>query len=87
MSDPRRVHVAGLPVVAADVAAGLDLLWDDIANGRPRVYAFVNAQSATLRRRSAEYGRALEAASAVPLADGAPMTAGARLLGLGAIGR
>lgn len=80
------IHVAGLPVVKADVARALDALWDDARACRPRVYALVNGFSATLRREPA-YRALLLAADTVPLADGTPMTVGALLTGQGRISR
>lgn len=79
-------YVAGLPVTSANVDQAVDLLWDSVEKGLPRVYVLVNAYSATLRRRS-EYAAVLRDDAVTPLADGASLTAGAILVGRGEIGR
>jgi len=84
---PATVHVAGLPVTPADVGDAVDLIWRDAHTDTPRVYVLVNGYSASLRRSSPAYAAALESPDCVPLADGAALTLGARLAGVGAIGR
>ena len=81
------VHVAGLPVVPADIERALDLIWEDAAATRGRVYALINGYSATLRRTVPAYASMLEAETTVGLPDGAPLAFGARLLGLASVGR
>jgi N-acetylglucosaminyldiphosphoundecaprenol N-acetyl-beta-D-mannosaminyltransferase len=76
-----RLHVAGLPFIDADIDAATAHILKDIAGGTSRVYVFVNAHSATLRRREPDYATLLEDDLVVPLADGAPLAAYARLTG------
>jgi N-acetylglucosaminyldiphosphoundecaprenol N-acetyl-beta-D-mannosaminyltransferase len=83
----RRVHVAGLPVVDADVPAALELIRADAAARSGRVYALINGYSAKLRRDEAVYGSAIEDERTVPLPDGAPLAFGARLLRIHAVRR
>jgi len=78
--------VAGLPVTVADMNQAIGLLWKDVEGRIPRVYVFVNAYSAALRRRD-EYRVVLDDDAVVPLADGASITLGAALVGQGRIGR
>jgi N-acetylglucosaminyldiphosphoundecaprenol N-acetyl-beta-D-mannosaminyltransferase len=81
------VHVAGLPVVRANIEPALDLIWEDAAVPRGRVYVLVNGYSAALRWSVPAYAAVLEADTTVGLPDGAPLAFGARLLGLGSVGR
>jgi N-acetylglucosaminyldiphosphoundecaprenol N-acetyl-beta-D-mannosaminyltransferase len=80
------MNVAGLPVAKTDGAQVLDWLWDDALTHRHRVYALLNGQSATLRRRPA-YNAVLRSTATVPVADGAALVFGARFTGQGPIGR
>lgn len=82
-----KYHVAGLPVVEATVESALRGIWSDVADSRPRVYALLNAYSSVLRRSDPGYASAIEDELVVPLPDGYAVTLGARLLGLGEIGR
>ncbi len=76
------VHIAGLPVVDADVEAAIDLIWEDVRRREGRVYALINGYSAKLRRDEPAYASAIEDPRVVPLPDGVPLSIGARLLGL-----
>ena len=77
---PGIIHVAGLPVALMDREAALDTLWADIDVSRPRVYALVNAYSATLSRDS-RYRSVLSDTATIPLADGIALSLGAYLTG------
>lgn len=81
-----RIHVAGLPIVRADVALTLDLLWADVEGAIPHVYVFVNGYSATLRRQH-DYAKVLQSMETIPLPDGASLAWGAWLSGQGRAGR
>ncbi len=83
----RRVHVAGLSVTDLDVNSVVGQLVVDATERVPRVYVFVNAFSATLRRSDSAYAALLDDAAVLPLADGAPVAFGARLTGQGHVGR
>lgn len=82
-----RIWVAGLPLTPMT----LDVAVDDIARAsrarEGRVYVLVNAYSATLRRSDDAYAQVLADENMRLLADGASMTKGARLVGVGAIPR
>jgi N-acetylglucosaminyldiphosphoundecaprenol N-acetyl-beta-D-mannosaminyltransferase len=82
-----RHHVAGLAVVSADVESALEWLWADAADHAARVYALVNAYSATLRRQNAAYAALLDEDGVVPLPDGAALSFGARIVRIGQLGR
>lgn len=84
---PATLHVAGLPVIRSDVAHAVDLVWADARARRARVYALVNAYSATLRRSEPAYAATIEDERCIPLADGAALTLGARMVGIGRIER
>ncbi len=76
-----RVFVAGLPVLRSSPDSLMELLWRDAWDAVPRVYAFVNAYSATLRRKSPAYADMLRGDDWVlPVADGASIAFGARLI-------
>lgn len=75
------LSVAGLPVVAAGLADASDLLWGDMRSRTGRVYAFVNAHSSILVRRSPDYQTVLERDTTVPLVDGSSLAFGARVFG------
>jgi len=82
------LHVAGLSVVYGNASTAVDMLMMDAALSAARVYVLVNAHSAKLRREDAGYARVLaDRQRVICLPDGASITAGARLLGLGDIGR
>jgi N-acetylglucosaminyldiphosphoundecaprenol N-acetyl-beta-D-mannosaminyltransferase len=81
------VYVAGLRVTPADLNRALSFVWEDASTGHAHVYAFVNAYSASLRRSSPEYADVLAADTTTGLPDGVAVSVGARMLGLGAIGR
>lgn len=81
------IHIAGLPILRRTIHRALDLIWGDAGVPRGRVYALVNAYSATLRRKNPAYRAMLEAPTTIPLPDGAPLSFGARLLGVGSVGR
>lgn len=81
------IHIAGLPLIPATTEQALDMIWEDAAVSQGRVYALVNAYSATLRRTTPAYAALLAAEDTVPLADGAPLSFGARLLGFGVVSR
>lgn len=86
--DTRFAEVAGIPVVRADLETATGMLVEDARSERARVYVLVNAHSAKLRRESEAYAAVLlDTASAVCLPDGASVTAAARMLGHGDIGR
>lgn len=81
-------YLAGMGVTPADAVDAARLMHQDISSGAPRLYAFVNAHSAKLRRESPEYMRVLaDADRTVPFADGSSIQWAARLLGYGDIGR
>ena len=81
------IHVAGLPIVDASVEASVAQLVSDARNRTPRVYVFVNAYSATLRRQEPAYALLLDDPRVLPLADGAPLAYGALLTGQGRVAR
>lgn len=86
-SRPPSVHVAGLRIVRATVSQAVDLLLVDAEVRTPRVYALVNGHSASLRRSTPAYAAVLEDERTIGLPDGAAITYGARILGLGDVGR
>ncbi len=63
-----------------DLVSALDALWADIDASRPRVYALVNAYSASLSR-DGRYRAVLADAATIPLADGIALSLGAFLTG------
>ena len=81
------VHVAGLKVVRATVDDAVEMLLADADAQTPRVYALVNGHSASLRRSVPAYAAALEDERTIGLPDGSAITYGARLVGLGEVGR
>ncbi len=84
---PGHVYVAGLPIVPASIQTAAEMALADVDAGRPRMYIFVNAHSAKLRREHAQYDCVLaDTARAVALADGRSIALAARLLGHGHIG-
>jgi len=84
---PRHVHVAGLPIVPATVQAATEMALADADAGRTRMYVFVNAHSAKLRREHPAYDCVLaDTQRAVALADGRSISWAARMLGHGDIG-
>jgi len=83
----RRVHVAGLTVVDLDVDSAVDRLVADACGRVPRVFVFVNAHSATLRRSDRTYAELLDESVVLPLPDGVAIAFGARLTGQRRIGR
>jgi len=77
-----------MPVVPIGLEDASSLVCRDALAGRGRVYVFVNAHSAKLRRESDAYARVLaDMERAVGLPDGASVTKAARFLGHGHIGR
>jgi N-acetylglucosaminyldiphosphoundecaprenol N-acetyl-beta-D-mannosaminyltransferase len=78
-----RLYVAGLPIIDAGVDDAVALILEDGRTRSARLYTFVNAYSATLRRTSPAYDALLEMDRVVPLPDGAPLSLGARLTGSG----
>jgi UDP-N-acetyl-D-mannosaminuronic acid transferase (WecB/TagA/CpsF family) len=54
-----RVWVAGMPVVRAGLDEASSMILSDAAARHGRVYVFVNAHSAKLRRESDDYARVL----------------------------
>ncbi len=81
MSTASHMYVAGLRVSPLSLEAATRQFIEDAGAGRPRVYAFVNGQSALLRRNSAEYARMLESPDVQGLVDGAAVELAARLSG------
>jgi N-acetylglucosaminyldiphosphoundecaprenol N-acetyl-beta-D-mannosaminyltransferase len=81
------LYVAGLPAVDATIEASVAQLVADARARTPRVYVFVNAFSATLRRQEPAYAALLANPSILPLADGAPLAYGAFLTGQGRVAR
>lgn len=80
--------VAGMRVTPLDVPAAVERICADAASSTPRVYALVNAHSSKLRRESPEYGSLLEdSRRVIGLADGASVSAAARLSGCTDVGR
>lgn len=85
-----RVHVAGMSVARAGLAQAQasEIILSDAAAEIGRVYVFINAHSAKLRRESLAYACVIaDEARTVGLADGASVTLAAKLLGYGDIGR
>lgn len=83
-----RVHIAGIPIARAGLPQANEFILIDATAGVGRVYTFVNAHSAKLRRESAAYARVIaDQARTVALADGASVTHAAKFLGHGDIGR
>lgn len=87
--DPRHgAVVAGIPVADAGPAGAASLVVADALARRGRVYIFVNAHSAKLRRDDSSYAAALlDGRMTVGLPDGASVTALARVTGQGALRR
>lgn len=86
--EDERVCVSGLSVVSARLEQARDLIAHAAAAGSPRIFVFVNAHSAKLRRESPEYARLLtDADLVVPFVDGSSIQWAARRLGYGDIGR
>lgn len=85
---PRRLYVAHLPVVPTTVSQAAAMVVADAAAHVGHVYVLVNAHSARLRRGDEGYAELLsDEVNSICLPDGASMSFGARLLGLGDVGR
>ncbi len=85
MTEP--VFIAGLRVTPLPLTAAVDAFLADAASATPRVYAFVNGQSAALRRADSDYSRALDDPLTLGLVDGAAIEIAGRLRGLRGIER
>lgn len=73
--------IAGLPAVSISPASFASTALVEAAARRATVFVFVNAYSAMLRRQEPAYAALLDDEIVVPVADGASLTLGARLLG------
>lgn len=82
-----RRSIAGLPVAPSSVRAAAEAIVRDAGEHTPRVYAFVNAYSATLAHKEPAYLRALREPTTVGLPDGSAVSIAARLLGYDSVGR
>lgn len=81
-------YVAGLPVTPAGLDDAAALICEDARERLGRVYVLLNGHSAKLRRSDRSYAQLLaDPVRVVGLADGASVSAAARLLGHGDIGR
>jgi len=81
------VFIAGLRVTPLPLPEAVEAFLSDARSANPRVYAFVNGQSASLRRDDKDYGRALEDPRTLGLVDGAAVEIAGRLRGLSTIER
>lgn len=80
MAEDVKLYVAGLRVSPLPVGDAVTRYLEDAVLGRGRVYAFVNGQSAVLRRGNADYARVLEHPDVCGLVDGAAVELAARLV-------
>lgn len=85
MTEP--VFIAGLRITPLSLTEAVDAFLSDAEKGNPRVYAFVNGQSASLRRADNDYSRALDDPRTLGLVDGAAVEIAGRLRGLKSIER
>lgn len=80
MTEP--VFVAGLRVTPLSLPDAVSSFVSDAQTSSARVYAFVNGQSASLRRANPEYVAALDDPLTLGLVDGAAIEIAGRLRGL-----